>query len=85
MDKIRIALGNKGQFVFEREYDSKNADSARAMVLEYRAFYTDYRSKHIISARKWNFPPVLINGVQKYVVTPNGSWYDNWRGKDDAE
>ena len=85
MATIRIALGNKGQCVFEREYDKEDLDSVRAMVKEYKAFYYDYRSNHTISAKRWNFPPVMIDGVQKYVVTPNGCWDDKWRGKHDGE
>ena len=74
MAKIRIQLSPK--HVFEREYDKSDAVSVRNMVMDYLTFYNGYRSTHTISAKRWHFPSVVIDGENMYRVTPNGSWYD---------
>ena len=74
MANIRIEFGKKD--VFKRLYDAKDVDSVKRMVRDYMAFYAQYRNNHTISARTWRFPSVVIDGEEKYKVTPNGSWFD---------
>lgn len=74
MATIRIDLSKN--WTFEKDYNEKDVESVKAMVRDYFAFYTEYRRTHSISAKMWRFPSVVINGDEKYKVTPNGSWYD---------
>ena len=74
MSKIQIQLGKSAKNTFTYNYDKNDRDSVRACIKAYNEFYKNYRDTHSISARTWNFPPVIIDGVVKYVVTPNGNW-----------
>lgn len=74
MSKIQIQLGRSTKNTFTYEYDKNDKESVRACIRAYNEFYQNYRNTHSISARMWNFPPVIIDGIIKYVVTPNGNW-----------
>ena len=74
MSRIQIQLGKSVKNTFTYEYDKNDKASVEACIRAYNRFYDNYRATHSISARTWNFPPVVIDGVKKYVVTPNGYW-----------
>jgi len=78
MDRIRVQLGKSPRNLFNREFDGKDARSIFSMVIDYLKFYYDYRDKHDISARRWEFPYVFLNGKQtSFNVGPNGNWWDD--------